>query len=337
MARVTISDVAARAGVSKSTVSHALSGKRPISEKTRIRILRAIEELGYRPDPVARNLAAGARHRGIGFVFPLLVPEIAGLEVRFIAAASAVINAADYAFVLLTHLDDDTQHIEQFANSGLAEGFILMQVQWRDSRVDFLRKQGIPFVLVGRCEDNMGLNYVDSDVWWGINQCMQHLVGLGHKHIAYLHQDAQDFGFVIRALDCYRSACEAHDMTPILQPCELSTASGRAALTKVFDNYPETSAIIVWNDSAAWGVLEEAEDRGLRVPEDISLVYFNEASVSRLSSRQPTFIDIRPEVIASTAAQMMVDILNDKTPAKSQVLVSPNFVVGGNTGPKANV
>ena len=132
MAHVTISDVAAKAGVSKSTVSHALSGKRPISEKTRQRILKAVDELGYRPDPVARSLAAGARHQGIGFVFPLLVPEIDGLEVRFIAGASAVINAADYAFILLTHLDDGTQHIEQFAASGLAEGFILMQVQWND-------------------------------------------------------------------------------------------------------------------------------------------------------------------------------------------------------------
>jgi len=96
--RTTIADVAERVGVSKSTVSHALSGKRPISEKTRERIFQVIEELGYQPHPVAQRLAGG-QTRTIGFVFPLYSPQIAGLEMKFITGAANVINQADDAFM----------------------------------------------------------------------------------------------------------------------------------------------------------------------------------------------------------------------------------------------
>ncbi|MDV7399869.1 LacI family DNA-binding transcriptional regulator, partial [Arthrospira platensis SPKY1] len=85
MKRVTIADVAVRAGVSKSTVSHALSGKRPISAATRRRIQQAVDQLGYHPNPVAQRLAGG-RTQTIGYVFPLYAPQIASLEMKFITS-----------------------------------------------------------------------------------------------------------------------------------------------------------------------------------------------------------------------------------------------------------
>ena len=86
MKRVTIADVAAKAGVSKSTVSHALSNKRPISDFTKERIQAAIVELGYTPNPIAQKLAGGGSARTIGFALPLSLPEIDGLEIEFSVA-----------------------------------------------------------------------------------------------------------------------------------------------------------------------------------------------------------------------------------------------------------
>ena len=138
MKRATIADVATLAGVSKSTVSHTFSGKRPISPGTRQRVLEAAETLGYRPDPVAQRLAGGRSHPTIGFAFPLFGPIISGLEMQFITSATNVANQADCTFVLLTHPHHHSARLERFATSALIDGFILMQVYLHDARVELL-------------------------------------------------------------------------------------------------------------------------------------------------------------------------------------------------------
>jgi len=330
--RATIADVAARAGVSKSTVSHALSGKRPISAKTRQRIQQAINELGYRPNPVAQRLATG-QSRTIAFVFPLLSPKIAGLEMKFITGAANVINQAEYAFLLLTQLDHDSENLARFAQSGLVDGFILMQVQMHDVRVEMLKQEGIPFVLVGRCADNTGLAYVDVDIDQSMRQCVDHLTGLGHRSIAYLHQDSPDFGFMIRALDGFAAACRHHHLSPITYSCNLSPESGQAALNSLLDQHPETTAVIVWNDTAALGTVQAAQARGLKIPDDLSLICFDYSTISNLIPFKPTVLDIRGEVIAANAAQLMVNLLAGKLLEQSQVLIPPEFIVGDSTAP----
>lgn len=333
MARVTIADVAARAEVSKSTVSHALSGKRPISEETRQRIQQAVEALGYRPDPVARRLAMGGRSRGIGFVYPLFVPQVAGLELRYVASAAQVINAADYAFLLLTHLDRSSQHLERLASSGLVDGFILMQVQMHDPRVQFLQRLGIPFVLIGRCADNTGLAFVDAEIEVGIRQCVDHLVGLGHRHLAFLYQDDPEFGYAARAAWAYRDACKLYGLPPVMQACDFSPEAGGAAMRAVLERRPDATAWIVSNDSAAWGLAKAAEVQGLRIPEDLSMICLNYSSMTRLLDFQPAVLDIRAEEVATRAAEMMLRMLRLEPVDHHQVLVTPDFIVGDSTAP----
>ncbi|MEE4377920.1 MAG: LacI family DNA-binding transcriptional regulator, partial [Candidatus Competibacteraceae bacterium] len=146
MKRVTITDVAKLAGVSISTVSYALSNKRPISEETRRHIQQAIEELGYRPNPSAKRLASGEKSRNIGFVLPLKGIGITGLEMKFISGAASAINEAGYTFVLLAHPDRNPENMLRFAQNGVVDGFILMEVLLRDDRVELLKQEGFPFV-----------------------------------------------------------------------------------------------------------------------------------------------------------------------------------------------
>ena len=168
MKRATIADIAARAGVSKSTVSHTLSGKRPISPATQRRVRAVIDEVGYRPSVVAQRLAGGGHARNIGLVFPLSAPLIAGTEAEFIVSAANTASAADYTFLLLTHLAGHTTQFERIVESGLVDGFILMQVHMADWRIERLRREQIPFVLLGRCADNTGLSFVDVDIEAGV-------------------------------------------------------------------------------------------------------------------------------------------------------------------------
>jgi DNA-binding LacI/PurR family transcriptional regulator len=330
MKRATIADVAARAGVSRSTVSYALSEKRPISEETRQRIQQAIEELEYRPNPVAKRLSSGEKSRNIGFVLPLVMPEFTGLEMKFIAGASKVINQADYNFVLLAHSDRNPDNLIRFVQSGLVDGFILLEVHMHDTRVELLQKENVPFVLLGRCRDNTGLHYVDVEIEYGMEQAVNHLVGLGHSSIAYLHKDDPDQGNLVRALQAYNAACAHHHLSPITQTCELSPEDGRLAMNQLLDKHPEITAAIVWSDIPTVGVVESVQNYGRNVPDSFSVICQEHSIIANLTTFLPSIINIRGDEVASLAAQMMIDVLENKPINKTQILIPPKFIVAEN-------
>jgi DNA-binding LacI/PurR family transcriptional regulator len=329
--RPTISDVAALAGVAKSTVSHALSGKRPISQKTRQRVQEAIDELGYRPDPVAQRLAGG-RSWTIGFVYPLYESQIAALDIKFISTASQIINEAQYAFLLLTHLKDTADNLERFLQSGLVDGFILMQIRLQDPRVEMLRRAGTPFVMVGRCEDNSGLVYVDVDVERSMAQCVDYLAGQGHKALAYLHQYDPGFGLLERSLRGFAAACEQHDLTCQTLLCGDEAGGDEAAMNMLLDQHPEVTGAITWSGKAAWGAVQAVRARGLDVPEDISIACFRDPALDGLLPCETGMIDIRPEEMAARAARMLLALLDGETLAENQVLLQADFVTVDDSG-----
>jgi DNA-binding LacI/PurR family transcriptional regulator len=311
--------------VAKSTVSHALSGKRPISEETCRRIQEAIDELGYRPDPVAQRLAGG-RSWTIGFVYPLYESQIAALGMEFITSASRIINEAQYAFLLLTHLKNTADNLERFAQSGLVDGFILMQIRLQDPRVEMLRRSGLPFVMVGRCEDNQGLTYVDIDVQRVMGQCVDHLVGQGHRSLAYLHQYDPGFGFLERSLQGFAAACNRHGLPYQTLVCGDRAEEGEAAMNALLDPHPKTTGVIAWSGKAAWGAVQAVRARELRVPEDISVACFRDPSIDSLLPCESAIIDIRPQELATRAARMLLALVEGETPGETQVLLQARFL-----------
>ena len=330
MTRATIADVAARVGVTKSTVSHALSGKRPVAPATRLRIEQAVADLGYHPNAIAQRLAAG-RSRAIGFVYPLYAPQIAGYEMRFISAAANAVSQAGYAFVLLTQPDRTGNTLDQFFYSGLLDGVILMQVRGHDPRVEALKEAGLPYVLVGHAADSTRSAYVDIDIFAAMTWCVSHLVELGHRHIACLHQDDPEFGFGTRVLDGYRTACADHGFSPVVRPCALSTEGGQQATVALMQEHPEITGVIVWNDLAAWGVNQAAIAAGRRVPADLSIICFDQSNISNLLPFHPTVVDVRPEEMSRRAAEMLLTILAGESDGEG-ILLSPGFIEGETSG-----
>jgi len=328
MTRATIADVAARAGVTKSTVSHALSGKRPVAAETRLRVEQAIVELGYNPSPIAQRLAAG-RSRAIGFVYPLYAPQIEGFEMRFISAAANTVAQAGYAFVLLTQIDRAADALVPFFYSGLLDGVILMHVQRHDPRIIALKDAELPFVLIGQSEEERGLAYVDIDIYAAMSESLSHLVGLGHRRIACLHHDEPEFGFS-HLLDGYRAHCAARGLSPLTQPCGLSTESGEQAMAALLAAHPETTGVIVWNDLAAWGAIQAATDAGRHVPADLSVVCVDQSNISNLVPFHPTLVDVRPAEVSRRAAELLLAILAGEAQGGG-ILLSPGFTVGETT------
>ncbi len=327
MKRATIADVAKQAGVSRSTVSYALSNKRPISDETRQRIQQAIVELEYRPNLVAQRLASGGSGKNIGFVLPLVAPEMTGLEMKFIAGAAGVINKADYNFILLAHADRSPNNLMRFAQSGLVDGFILLEVYMHDDRVNFLQREGIPFVLIGRCEDNTGLAYVDVDEDSSLEQSINHLISLGHQSIAYLYRKDDDYGFSVRTLRAYEETCKRHNIIPRVQPCALSPEDGERAVNALLTEHPDISAVIIWSDIPTLGAVQAVQNLGRRIPEDFSIICQEHSIISDLASFVPTIIDIRAEEMAAEAAQLMIDLLEGKEISQRQILFSPKLIL----------
>jgi DNA-binding LacI/PurR family transcriptional regulator len=335
MARATIEDVAKRAGVTKSTVSHALSGKRPVSGGTRRRIDEAIAALGYRPNPVAQRLAAG-RSGAIGFVYPLTGQEPEGSLAGILAAVSGVVSPAGFALVLFAQPHTHAEELQPCLESGLLDGVILAQMQMEDARVRALREAGLPFVMMGRTADNGGSSFVDVDVDAAVEECVGRLVELGHARIAFLHREARESAEASRALQAYERACARRRLRIHAPPCLHTPADARTVATSALNQWPDVTALIVSGDLAAWGAYQAAQDLARDIPDDLSLVCLGKTRASSMLPFEPAAVDLRPVRQAEQAVAMLLDLLGDTGNGERQVLLEPCWLSGETLAPPAH-
>jgi DNA-binding LacI/PurR family transcriptional regulator len=333
--RPTINEVARRAGVAKTTVSHAISGKRPVAPATRERIFKAMHDLQYSPSPIARRLAGSPSHT-IALVLPLASPTIADVEVRYIASIGAVVNQHGYTFLTLTAPQVDIDDLRQIVYSGLVDGVLLMRIQQKDERVKLLRETDIPFVLIGRTRDNKGLTYVDLNGEAAIGLAVDYLVELGHHAIGFICPEDLNFAFAYRIVTGFEKSCEKHQLSLVMSPAAWSADAGYRATLVLLDQHPEITAIIVWSEVVTVGAVSALRDIGRKIPEDISVISFDRSEHLHLASADLTVIDTRPEGVGGQAAQMLIDLLENKSLEHEQILMPPLLISGKSTARCAN-
>jgi DNA-binding LacI/PurR family transcriptional regulator len=329
-ARPTINEVARRAGVAKTTVSHAISGKRPVAPATRERIFKAMHDLRYSPSPIARRLAGSPSHT-IALVLPLASPTIADVEVRYITSIGAVVNQHGYTFLTLTAPHVNVDDLRQIVYSGLVDGVLLMRIQQKDERVKLLRETDIPFVLIGRTRDNKGLTYVDLNGEAAIGLAVDYLIELGHHVIGYISSDDLNFAFAHRIARGFKRSCEKHQILPIMSPAAWSADAGYQATLALLEQHPDMTAIIAFSEVVTVGVVSALRDIGRKVPEDLSVISFDRSEHLRLASADLTAIDTRSEAVGAQAAQMLISLLENKPLEHEQVLMPPLLIMGKST------
>ena len=270
----TMSDVAIRAGVSLSTVSYALSGKRTISEATRQRVLTAIEELDFHPNQMGRALAS-QRSNTIALLFPALTRGIGELQLEFVTSAAQTAGSRGYSFLLSISPDED-EEVLRLSGRGITDGLILMDIKMKDARVDSLRNRRFPFAMIGHCEDNEGVSYVDVDFVGAAYDALTYLASLGHRRVAFLgaSEDLMDagYGYAVRSYAGFTQAITEHNLDGTWHPCDANPHSAYAVVEDLLQKSPDVTALVTGHHEATGGMLQAARELGRQIPADLTVI-----------------------------------------------------------------
>ncbi|MFC2037157.1 LacI family DNA-binding transcriptional regulator [Chloroflexota bacterium] len=318
----TMADVAKQAGVALSTVSYALSGTRPVSDETKERVFKAIDELGYRPNIMARSLAA-KRTRIIALLFPTL-EGLSRTQLEFVSSAVNIASQRGYALLLWPSASKD-EEVVHLAQEGLVEGLVLMQVRREDARVAMLRELGYPFTLIGHCQDNEEISYVDYDFEQALRLSVGHLADLGHRHMAFLNYRPiglnNGFGPELRSERGFWAEVEARGVVGTARACEPTPQQAYEMVRELLAERPSLTSLIVVDEPAYLGVFRALNEEGLAVPRDFSLVAITSTRIAEGMSPPLTGPDIPTGEMGRIGTELLMDQLEGKLQEPSQLLL----------------
>jgi LacI family transcriptional regulator len=335
-APVTLRDVARVAGVHPATVSRALNEETRalVNEETARRVLKAAEELGYRPNPIARGLKTN-RSYTIGVLIPdltnpLFPPILRGIEDRL---------ETDGYTPLIANTDNDPERElldSQTMRARQVDGIIAATAR-RDHRLhDALLEAGTPLVLVNRRQEALPVSSATADDRMGMRLAVEHLLSLGHTRIAHL-AGPLDYSTGLDRHESFRETMQAAGLEPdpeLVLAAEAFTESEGARLCgQLMAGGGEFTAVAAANDLIALGCYDVFAERRVRCPEEISVVGFNDMPFAARFNPPLTTIHIPHYEIGKGAAQLMLERLQDGDSPPREIRLEPSLVVRGSTGP----
>jgi LacI family transcriptional regulator len=337
-AAVTLRDVARAAGVHPATVSRALNEETRalVNEETARRVLRAAEQLGYQPNPIARGLKTN-RSYTIGVLIPdltnpLFPPILRGIEDRLETAGYTPLTANTDNDPERELLDSQTMRARQ------VDGIIAATAS-RDHRLhDALLEAGTELVLVNRRQAELPVSSATADDRMGMRLAVEHLLSLGHTRIAHL-AGPLDYS---TGLDRYegfyetmRAASAEPDPELVLVAEAFTESEGARLCGQLMSEGRRFTAVAAANDLLALGCYDVFAERGVRCPEEISVMGFNDMPFAARFNPPLTTIHIPHYDIGKAAAELMLERLQDADSAPRDIRLEPNLVVRESTAPRA--
>jgi LacI family transcriptional regulator, galactose operon repressor len=333
---LTLEQIAIIADVSRATVSRVINNDPNVSEKTRARVMRVIQELNFQPNRAARSLAGG-RAGVIGLVIPVGVGTIFA-EPFFsllIQGVTSESNSRDVSTMLwLAEPDYERRMITKILYNGLVDGLIISSTTSDDPLIEAICHSHMPFVIVGRypCQDE--LNYVDSDNLNGAHQAVEHLLGSGHQRIATI-SGPQNTAVGQDRYQGYVQTFHQHGLSvspELVVESNFTDQGGYSAMQQLLPQRPD--AVFVASDWMALGAMRALREVGVRVPEDIALVGFDDIPLA--SQTMPPLTTIRQQILqmGALASQMLLDLLDNPGSPPVQKILPTELVVRASSGPK---
>lgn len=333
MKRPTITDVARKANVSKSTVSHVINGTRFVEEATKKRVLRAIDDLGYRPSAVARSLTTN-KTQTIGVIVSDLTNRFWGEMIRSI---EEVLGAANYS-LLVSNTDEVLELEERYLNLMLSQqvdGIIAAATSQRWEALDLAEVKNLPIVFLDREFEGMDQRpYVGVDNQAGAYLGTKHLIECGYTEIGVI-AGFQRLSSMRGRLAGFQQALSDYGLhlpEEWVGNTLLTPEAARAATRQILSLPHRPQALFINNNFLSLGVLLALDDMGLSCPEDIGLVGFDDHPWAAICNPPLTVVRQPVVELGRHAANIMLQLINDEVPSQTQVTLDCDLVIRRSCG-----
>ncbi|MBS2968342.1 LacI family DNA-binding transcriptional regulator [Metabacillus sp. KIGAM252] len=328
----TIKDVAKLAKVAPSTVSRVIANNPRISDRTKERVREAMKNLGYHPNFIARSLANQST-QAIGIVLPSsadkafqnpFFPEV----IRGISKAA---HQKQYALYMSTGETEEEiyEGVVHMVEGKRVDGIVLLYSSVNDKLTHFLRKKEFPFVIVGKpFKDVNEITHVDNDNYRASKEVTEHLIEIGHEQIAFIGGDLNLVVTIDRLLGyekAVRNAGLPYKDEYIVHE-EFLKEGGQEAVKELFGLNEPPTALVVADDLMAVGVLKMLFKMGIRVPEDVSVVSFNNIMMAELSQPPLTTVDINIFQLGCESARSIIQTIEHPMEPARRIII-PHKVI----------
>lgn len=329
---VTIKDVAALAGVSPSTVSRTCKNNPSISEETKERVRKAMAKLGYEPNFQASNLAS-QNSRTIGIILPASAKEVYenSFYLEAIQGISHYCNGRQYMTTIVTGQDETEilNAVRSMSRSGKVDGFIILYSKKEDPVIDYLFNEGLLYILIGKATQYTNQTiYIDNDNLLAGREATEYLYQLGHRRIAYLGSDSSLIFSADRKAG-YQLALASHQLPVRPEYCvEVKNVSenNEEAIRGLLMQKDRPTAILVSDDILAVSLERVCLENHLAIPEDLSIISFNNSLFARLTSPQLTSIDIGAGQLGSEAASQIINHIENPNLLATKIIVPHHLI-----------
>ena len=323
MAR-TLEELAAKAGVSRSTVSRVINGG-PVSHSTRSRVMAVLESTNYRPNLAARSLATG-RTGIVGLVIHEPASAVfsdAYFSVMLAGIAETLADEATGMMLWMSHQSAE-ETLDRVLSTSFVDGIICTATRTADPVVDGLLASGVPTVLLGHRRDDDTANYVDIDNIAAAEDMVEHLLGIGRRRIGHITGDRGTVSGEDRVLGYHRALDKAEIAERFVVDGDYSEEGGHDNALTLLDQ--GVDAIFAGSDAMARGVYKAAAERGIRIPDDVAVAGFDDLDFA--AELDPPLTTVRQDVHAQgrTAALTLLKIL-DRSPDSAKRVILPTELV----------
>ena len=305
-----IGEIARQAGVSRSTVSYVLSGKRQIGERTRARVLAIIDQAGYRPSATARALAHGST-KTLALVVPRLHHRLNIEILQFVGAIAEAAAEDGFDTLISTSGAGEREDVfERMVGERRVDGVILMETFIPDARVELLMGQQFPFITIGRAGHDDEHDWVDTDYEGLVIEAVTTLAEKGHRRIALVNrpQEMMDLGYCLsrHARSAFEDTCRRLGLHGVMVCCEEEDDAGKVCLDEILAIDPTVTGIVSVNDRSLASLLDSLQERELSVPDDVSVIAVAADRVATRTAPPVTAADVPAAPLATTAVDSLL-------------------------------
>jgi DNA-binding LacI/PurR family transcriptional regulator len=337
LSRVTLKDVAARAGVSYQTVSKVINGQGSVGRETEELIWQVVAELGYRTNVTARGLRKQSTGL-IGYTWTPMPPDrVNPILDRFLTGSMQAAEAEGYHLLLFPSpaSDEQVNVYRRLIHSGRVDGFVVASTNYDDPRIQLLMELRFPFVAFGRANPEWDFCYVDVDGRAGVRAATEHLLAQGHHAIAAIAWPGSSRVGTSRFAG-YQDALAAAGIEPRpdwVARAESSFQEGYRVTRDLLSLPPgdRPTAVVALDDNLATGAMRAAADMGLDVGPEFGVTGFDDTPGVQYFS--PPLTSLRQPIwdVAQTLVPMLVQLIAGQRPEPDQVIFEPRLIVRGSS------